>query len=112
MFNDANNAAMKTKEDYDQMQTALNDIIKTVDECCEKTLKMIDKAPTEGKKETRKDADDLFNKSLESASKEKFNKVQRVHDLLNEDEFEKVGAVNVSEIKPEFGDISGIKEEN
>ena len=90
------------------MQTALNDIIKTVDECCEKTIKMIDKAPGESKRANKKN--DLIDKSLES-NKEKFNKVQRVHDLLNEEGFGK-DIANIDEVKLDFGDISGIKGEN
>ena len=60
----------------------MNEIIKTVDDCCERTAKMIDKTHIEEKKEEGKETNGLLNKQLEDP----FNKVQNIAGLLHDNE--------------------------
>ena len=99
----------------------MSEVLKTVDECCEKALKMMDKPLVEQRKEADAKRPDDASIDLQNgvasnrAKEEEFNKVRKIDKgLLNggeDEERKKEGAV-VEDIKLNFSGISEIKGNN
>jgi len=87
----------------------MNDILKVVDECCEKTMKIMEKPRTENK-------NNILNNSNKGNEKEdEFNKVQKIDRILHDNEgdpykLKENNNVGMQEIKLDFSGISEIKE--
>ncbi len=88
--------------------------MQTVDECCEKTLKMMDKpivAPEEKKgNASQQHEPDDENSSYSDHKEDEFNKVQKIDEILRKGDGQK--AAGADEIKLDFSEISEIKEQS